>query len=99
MPSKIVKDDHFKEIAEVKADAKNRISLGKKDSIQVRIYKVSKNSLGQIVLDPQATIPAHEQWLFKNKEAAASVQRGLKDAREGRLHDSPEDFSKYIDKD
>ncbi len=93
----IVKDDHFEEIAEVKADSKNRITLGKKSTVRVNFYKVYRNALGQIVLDPQVTIPAHEQWLFKNKKAAQAVKSGLKDAKEGRLVKPKEDYSKYID--
>jgi hypothetical protein len=43
------------------------------------------NSFGQIVLDPQVTIPASELWLFNNPAALASVQRGLADAAQGKL--------------
>ena len=93
----VVKDDHFEEIAEVKADSKNRIVLGPRAAAKTRIYRVYRNTLGQIILDPQVTIPAHEQWLFKNKEAAQKVKAGLEDARKGRLVKSREDFSKYAD--
>jgi hypothetical protein len=95
MRQEIVKDNHFEEIAEVKADSKNRVTIGQKGAY----YKVYRNAIGQIVLDPQVTIPAHEQWLFKNKKASAMVRRGLEDARCGRLTKAPEDFSKYIDED
>jgi hypothetical protein len=30
-------------------------------------------------------VPKEERWLYKNKEALASVKRGLKDAAEGRV--------------
>jgi len=94
----IVKDTHFEEVAEVKLDSKSRITLGKsQDSNKTKIYKVYRNAIGQIILDPQVTIAAHEQWLFKNKEAAKQVKTGLEDARKGRLVKSPEDFSKYTD--
>jgi hypothetical protein len=43
------------------------------------------------------TIPTNEAWLFKNKKARASVTTGLKEARDGKLLDSPEDFSKFVD--
>ena len=95
----IVKDDHFEEIAEVRTDAKNRITLSKKGRpVKAHIYKVYRNAIGQLILDPQATIPAHEQWLFKNKDAMKAVQTGLEDARQGRLVKAREDFSTYIDK-
>ncbi len=97
MRDEIVKDNHFKEIADVKSDSKNRVTLSKVKSAKARIYKVYINAVGQIILDPQVTIPAHEQWLFKNKTARDMVLRGLDDARHGRLTDADEDYSKYID--
>ena len=93
----IVKDSQFEEIAEVKVDSKNRITLGKNKVMKIHIYKVYRNTIGQIILDPQITIPAHEQWLFKNKKAAKIVQAGLEDAKQGRLVKAPEDYSKYVD--
>ncbi|OGW95983.1 MAG: hypothetical protein A2Z81_02765 [Omnitrophica WOR_2 bacterium GWA2_45_18] len=93
----IVKNSQFEEIAEVKVDSKNRITLGKNKVMKIHIYKVYRNTIGQIILDPQITIPAHEQWLFKNKKAAKMVQAGLEDAKQGRLVKAPEDYSKYVD--
>ena len=94
----IVKDTHFEEVAEVKVDSKSRITLGKgKNMIKTNIYKVYRNAIGQIILDPQVTIPAHEQWLFKNKEATQQVKAGLEDAKKGRLVKPRENFSKYVD--
>ena len=94
----IVKDIHFEEVAEVKLDSKSRITLGKnKNLIKSKIYKVYRNAIGQIILDPQVTIPAHEQWLFKNKDAAKQVKAGLEDAKKGRVVKAREDFSKYAD--
>lgn len=99
MRDEVVKDHHFKEIADVKSDSKNRVTLSKVKSAKARFYKVYINTVGQIVLDPQVTIPAHEQWLFKNKIARDMVLRGLDDARNKRFSDRDEDFSKYLDKD
>jgi len=82
----IIKDTEFKEVAEsVKPDSKKRVVLPK-SVIQAGVtYHMYQNSLGQIVLDPQVTIPASEAWLFKNPEAIASVRRGLNDAGKGRV--------------
>ena len=94
----IVKDTHFEEVAEGKLDSKSRITLKKnKNTAKTNIYKVYRNAIGQIILDPQVTIPAHEQWLFKNKQAAQQVKAGLEDAKKGRLVKAREDFSKYTD--
>jgi len=92
----IVKDVHFEEVAETKVDSKNRITLGKA-KIKVGMYKVYSNALGQIILDPLATIPAHEQWLFKNKEAMRMVMEGLDAAKNGKFVKAREDYSKYIE--
>jgi hypothetical protein len=82
----IIRNTDFKGIARnVKPDAKKRVVLPKalvKDDITYHIYC---NSLGQIVLDPQVTIPASEVWLFKHPEALASVRRGLSDAKNGKV--------------
>jgi hypothetical protein len=95
----VIRDTHFKEVAEVKLDSKNRVTLGKQSSTKATIYKVYRNTIGQIVLDPQVTIPAYEQWLFRNPEASKLVQAGLEDARKGRLVKAREDYSKYTEKD
>jgi hypothetical protein len=59
-------------------DAKNRISLSKlikfKDVVSV---KASILENGDILLKPMASIPARELWLYQNKEALASLKRGL----------------------
>ena len=93
----IVRDNHFEEIAEVRADSKNRVTLGKIGPAKVTIYRVYRNAIGQVILDPQVTIPAYEQWLFKNPEASKLVQAGLEDARKGRRVKAREDYSKYSD--
>jgi len=82
----IIKNSEFQKIASnVKPDAKNRVLLKKellKDGITYHIYV---NSIGQIVLDPQVSIPACEAWLFTNPDALASVFRGLNDAAQGKI--------------
>lgn len=82
----VIRDEVFERVADsVKPDAKRRVLL---QGIQIQegtTYHIYKNRIGQIVLDPQVTIPASEVWLFKNPEALASVMRGLSDAAEGRV--------------
>lgn len=96
----IVKNTHFEEIDEVRVDSKNRITLRKGKGISsALIYKIYRNDLGQLVLDPQVTIPAYEQWLFKNETARNLVRKGLEDAKENRLVDADEDYSQFADED
>jgi hypothetical protein len=86
MKAMIIKDTDFQRVAEgVKPDAKKRVVLPKIQVPEGVTYHIYSNSLGQIVLDPQVTIPASEAWLFKNPDAIASVRRGLDDAARGRV--------------
>jgi len=82
----IIRDTDLTRIpGNVKPDSKRRVVL---PSFLVRediIYHVYSNSVGQIVLDPQVTIPASEAWLFNNPDALASVRRGLSDAARGKV--------------
>ena len=82
----IIKDEELTRIpGNVKPDSKRRVVL---PSFLVRediIYHIYSNSMGQIVLDPQVTIPASEAWLFKNHDAIAAVRRGLAEAAQGKV--------------
>ena len=82
----IIKDKEFIRVAEsVKPDAKKRVVLPKPPVQEGITYHIYSNRIGQIILDPQVTIPASEAWLFNNPDALASVQRGLADAAQGRV--------------
>jgi len=85
MRNKILKiDDEFQEIDTRTIDDRNRLTLGGlfTGSKRVRLYK---NDRGEVLLQPVVEIPASELWLFQNKEALKSVQKGLKDASEGKI--------------
>lgn len=92
----LVKEEDFEEYGEVRVDSKNRITLGRGGQSRVSSYRVYRNSLGQIILDPQVTVPAYEAWLFKNEKAKQLVQKGLREAKSKRLLKADEDYSKYI---
>jgi hypothetical protein len=82
----IIRDNKLTKIAEgVKLDNKRRVLLPKNSARAGTIYHIYTNNYGQIILDPQVTIPASEAWLFNNPDAFALVQRGLADAAEGRV--------------
>jgi hypothetical protein len=83
MKVKIIRDNNFEKIADnVKPDANRRIHLPEySEGISYNVYQ---NSVGQIVLDPQVSIPASEAWLFMNKVALTSVKQGHADAAAGR---------------
>jgi hypothetical protein len=82
----VIKNNDFKDIAKnVKPDSKKRVVLPKSLIKEDITYHIYSNDLGQILLDPQVTIPASEAWLFKDPEALASVRRGLADAAKGKV--------------
>ena len=92
----VLKDVEFEELTETRVDAKHRVTLGKTLSGQVTSVRVYRNAHGQLVLDPMISIPAHEAWLFKNKRASRLVERGLEDAKRGRLVTAKEDYAKHV---
>ena len=82
----IIKDEKLVRIAEgVKPDSKKRVVLPKALVREGITYHIYGNSDGQIVLDPQVTIPASEAWLFENTDALALVRQGLSDATQNRV--------------
>jgi hypothetical protein len=75
-------------------DSKKRVSLRKLlqfDNVQSLEATVQSN--GNIVLKPMTSIPAREQWLYKNKKALKSVQKGLE--QKGTI--SRGSFAKYAE--
>ena len=77
-------DDEFREIGTRTIDDRKRLTLGQliKDFKRVKLYR---NDRGELLLQPVVEVPVSELWLFKNKEAFESVQKGLKDAAKGRV--------------
>ena len=47
------------------------------------LFHISQ-SVGQIILDPQASIPACELWVFENKDILASIDRGIRESLNGK---------------
>ena len=92
----ILKDADFEEVSEARVDSKNRVALGRVLVHQISSYRIYRNSVGQIILDPMVTIPAYEAWLFKDKEATKHLKAGLADARKGRLVKTKEDYGRYL---
>jgi len=92
----VIKDQAWEKIADnVRPDAKKRVVL---HSIQVKegvSYHIYANSVGQIILDPQVTIPASELWVFENKDLLAAMDKSMAESVKGRLIDRGS-FAKYV---
>ena len=78
-------EDLIKVADSVKPDAKKRVVLPDALVREGIIFHIYHNSIGQILLDPQVTIPASELWLFENKDALASVDRGMAESMNGQV--------------
>ena len=74
----VIKDKKFiKKANGIKPDSKRRINLSKCSIDNDTTYHIYSNSMGQIILDPQVTIPASEVWLFRNKKALEMIEVGM----------------------
>ena len=90
-------DENFEPAGEGTLDSKKRIALTKAiEALQAAIgqsferegyrvrFGIFYNRAGQILLSPEATVPLHEAWLYKNKAALASVRQGIEEAGRGK---------------
>lgn len=75
----------FHPVAEVTADDRARVPVGKAGAHKNDRYAVSTNSDGAILLIPLASIPKRELLVWQNDELRASLFRGLADAAEGNV--------------
>ena len=64
-------------------DGKCRLSLGTVAAPGEQ-FTIRREPSGDIVLRPVKIVPANEAWLWENKEALASVLRGMREAEEGK---------------
>ncbi|WP_433266501.1 hypothetical protein ACQPZF_41020 [Actinosynnema sp. CS-041913] len=77
--------DDFRPVAEVTADERARVAVGKAGAHKNDRYAVSVNADGAILLTPLASIPKRELAVWENEELRASLFRGLADAAEGNV--------------
>ena len=95
MPT-VIRDSEFTEIeGNVKPDSKKRVVLPKTLIKKGVTYRIYHNRSGQIVLDPQVTIPAAELWVFQDKDILASIDKGMKESARGRTVERGS-FAKYV---
>jgi hypothetical protein len=69
----------------VELDSRKRVPLGRLvKGLSTKLFN-AKLINGKIILEPMRVVPEDEAWLYENPKAFASVKRGLKDAREGKV--------------
>ncbi len=79
----------------LRPDAKGRIALGALAK-GVSSFRVHQEESGRVVLEPFVEIPERERWLYKNPEALAMVEQGLKEYGEGKIVRLGS-FAQYLD--
>ena len=90
------KDDNYTKIGKVvRPDDKRRIHLPKSVVKEGIAYQIWANSDGEIVLEPQVTIPAPESWVFENKEILASLDKAMFESMNGQVVNRGS-FAKYV---
>ncbi|HEY3320523.1 MAG TPA: hypothetical protein VGP72_08660 [Planctomycetota bacterium] len=68
----------------LRPDAKGRISVGIARPGVIGYQRIDEPD-GRITLIPMAAIPERELWLYQDKVALASVQRGIAQSKAGKL--------------
>ena len=95
MANTLIKNRKFEKVAQGMApDAKKRLTLGKALADPEVTFDIYVNQLGQIMLDPRKSIPAHEAWVYENPKILESFDKGLKEAAEGKT-ESLGSFAKH----
>lgn len=70
-----------------KCDSKGRLMLG--TAFANTIFLINEEEEGKIVIKKAIIVPEKEMWLHKNEAAMSSVQRGLKQAKQGKFGKDP----------
>ena len=82
----VIKDTDATMVAKgVKPDSRKRVVLPGSLVQEGITYHIYRNRFGQIILDPQVTIPASEVWLFSNPDALTLVRQGLSNVAHGKV--------------
>lgn len=91
-----IKDKNYMKVGKgVTPDSRKRVILPGTVVQEGVTYFVYHNHTGQIILDPQVSIPASELWLFENKDALTSVDRGILESLSGKAIKRGS-FAKYV---
>lgn len=75
----------FEPVAEVTADDRGRIAVGRAGVRGNDRFLVSTRSTGEILLTPLASVPKRELLVWEDEQLRASLLRGLADAAESRV--------------
>ena len=92
----VIRDQNMVRVGKpVTPDSRKRVVLPKTVVKEGITYFIYHNSAGQIILDPQVSIPASELWVFQNKDVLASIDRGIRESLNGKTIDRGS-FAKHV---
>ena len=77
-------------------DTRKRVNLSKllPDG---NIHAVNAYKQGnKIILEPMVEIPAEESWIYENPKSLKAIQKGIKEAKEGKIVDRPS-YAEFAD--
>ena len=84
-------------------DSKKRITLGNKilvkkplSKMKIDSFNIFINEEGNILLVPLANIPSRELWVHQNPTVMKELQKGLKEAEEGKVTKA-KDLDEFFD--
>ena len=88
---------------EVRIDERKRVSIAKAlESLKGLFgeglrFEVYFNEVGQVVLSPKISVPAHELWLYRNAAAFTEVTKGLSQVGKSAKFKDLGSFDQYAD--
>lgn len=95
-------NEKFKPLGISILDSKNRITLGNKITKEIPLSDMKIDSFeifigdeGDILLRPMTNIPSKELWIYQNPGVLKRIQKGLQDAREGKIKEV-KDVKKFL---
>jgi hypothetical protein len=80
---------------DIQADDRGRISLG--TQYGNRHYQILMNASGEILLVPMVSIPERELWAFQNPSVRESLERGITEARAGKIVEETVDLDDMLE--
>ncbi len=84
--------EKFKSVGIGSLDSKKRITLKDKlmkepplNHMEIDALEILLGDEGDILLRPMTNIPSKELWIYQNPGVLKRIQKGLQDAREGKI--------------
>jgi len=87
--------ERFERVGTTRLDTKKRVTLGAifrifrrakpLNKVPIETFETFIGSEGDILLRPRVSIPARELWVHQSPKVIESIQRGMRDIKEGRV--------------